>query len=227
MASEKELLDRLSEIVVKGNIVEAKSVAEAALAFGIEPWKAISNGLTQGMKIVGEKFAKKEYYLPEMLLSAKAMQEALGVLLPMVKPGSQKSAGKIVIGTVEGDIHDIGKNIVKALLIAAGYEVIDLGKDVPTEEFVRKAQEVGAQVIGMSTLMTPTLESIERVEQELREKGMKNHVKTIVGGASVSQDFARKVGSDAYGKDAVEGVNKIKLLVDTIVAAVEQAKKRS
>jgi corrinoid protein of di/trimethylamine methyltransferase len=227
MQNEQELLDKLAEMVIKGDLNAVKETTEAALAAGIEPWKAISEGLNKGMKIVGEKFAAKEYYLPEVLLSATTMQESLNILLPMIEEGSRESKGKVILGTVEGDIHDLGKNIVKSLLIAGGYEVIDLGKDVPPEEFIKKAKEVGAQVIGMSTLMTPTLDAIQEVEEKLEDEQLKGKVKTIIGGGSVSEEFAEKVSSDAYGKDAVEAVTKVQLLIDTITAAVQEASKNN
>lgn len=221
MPSREEVLGKLARIVIEGRIDDAKPAAEEALSQGLTPLECINEGLAKGMNVVGEKFEAKEYFLPEMLLSATAMQSALEVLIPKL-PKSSAARGTVVIGTVEGDIHDIGKSIVASLLTAAGYTVHDLGRDVPTEEFVRKAKEVGAQVIGMSTLMTPTLESMKTVEEKLKETGLKGKVRTIVGGGSVTQEFAQTIGSDAYGKDAGEAVSKVKALIDSIMAAIKE-----
>ena len=224
--SKEELLEKLVQIVIDGNLDDAKSVAEEALASGVTPVAGIHDGLAKGMKVVGDKFASREYFLPEVLLSATTMQSALEVFLPKldVKEGGM---GAIVVGTVEGDIHDIGKDIVKALLTAAGYMIYDLGRDVPADEFIKKAKEVGAQVIAMSTLMTPTLEIMKDVEEKLKEAGLKGKVKTIIGGGSVTTEFAEEIGSDAFGKDAGEAVAKVKALIDSIMMAVEEIKDAS
>ena len=132
--------------------------------------------------------------------------------------------GARALGVVEGDVHDIGKNIIKMMLTASGYEVIDLGRDVPTPEFIEKAKSEGAQVIAMSTLMTPTLMSMQDVETGLDKEGMKGKVRTIIGGGSVIEEWRQRIGSDAYGKDATEAVSKIKTLIDTIIAAAESMK---
>jgi corrinoid protein of di/trimethylamine methyltransferase len=220
----KRIFTQLAEAVVEGDTKIAEESAKEALAEGIPAYEAVTKGLAEGMKIVGEKYEQKEYFLPEMLLSSDAMYAGLNVLTPHIKSkGMQK--GKVILGVVEGDIHDIGKNIVKTMLTAAGYEVVDLGKDVPADEFVKKAKAEGAHVIAMSTLMTPTLMSMKTVEEKLKSEGMKDKVKTIIGGGSVSEDWKSTIGSDAFGKDAVEAVDKIKLLIQTIIAAADAMKK--
>lgn len=220
----KRIFTHLAEAVVEGDMKTAEESAKEALAEGIPAYEAVTKGLAEGMKIVGEKYEQKEYFLPEMLLSSDAMYAGLNVLTPHIKSkGMQK--GKVILGVVEGDIHDIGKNIVKTMLTAAGYEVVDLGKDVPADEFVKKAKAEGAHVIAMSTLMTPTLMSMKTVEEKLKNEGMKDKVKTIIGGGSVSEDWKSTIGSDAFGKDAVEAVDKIKLLIQTIIAAADAMKK--
>ncbi|MCW4052605.1 MAG: corrinoid protein [Candidatus Bathyarchaeota archaeon] len=220
----KRIFTQLAEAVVDGDMKTAEASAKEALAEGIPPYEAVTKGLAEGMKIVGEKYEQKEYFLPEMLLSSDAMYAGLNVLTPHIKSkGMQK--GKVILGVVEGDIHDIGKNIVKTMLTAAGYEVVDLGKDVPADDFVKKAKAEGAHVIAMSTLMTPTLMSMKTVEEKLKSEGMKDKVKTIIGGGSVSEDWKSTIGSDAFGKDAVEAVDKIKLLIQTIIAAADAMKK--
>jgi len=225
MNDRKKILERLSEAVIVGDTEEAANAAQDAIDSGIEPFIAITEGLTKGMDVVGEKFESKEYFLPEVLISADAMYAGLNLLLPLLKTEERKK-DKIIMGVVEGDIHDIGKNIVKAMLTAGGYEIVDLGKDVATSDFIERAQKEGASVIAMSTMMTPTLMSLQDVENQLQQKGLKENVKTIIGGGSVTEDFKAKIGSDAYGKDAMEAVSKVKLLLDQIKAAVELAKKK-
>lgn len=198
--------------------------AKEAVEAGMEPYKAIIGGLAEGMKIVGNKYERKEYFLPEILMSADAMYAGLNYLLPLIPKDEKGSKGKVICGVVEGDVHDIGKNIVKAMLTAAGYEIIDLGRDVPTDEFIEKAKSEGANVIAMSTLMTPTLMSMKSVEDKLQAEGMKETTKTIIGGGSVTDEWRGKIGSDAYGKDAMEAVDKVKALLDQIMAAVEKMK---
>jgi corrinoid protein of di/trimethylamine methyltransferase len=225
MAQRKKesIFKKLTEAVIDGDSEKAKNCAEEALAEGVPPFDAIINGLAEGMKIVGDKYEKKEYFLPEMLLSSDAMYAGLNVLTPHIK-SKNKQRGKIILGVVEGDIHDIGKNIVKTMLTAAGYEIVDLGKDVPVNDFIEKAKSEGAHVVAMSTLMTPTLMSMKSVEEKLKEEGLKDKVKTIIGGGSVSEDWRASIGSDAYGKDALEAVDKIKVLVDSIMAAADVMK---
>ena len=224
--SKKEsIFKRLAEAVVIGDTKMAEEAAKEVLAEGIQPYEAVINGLAEGMKVVSDKYETKEYFLPDMLLSADAMYAGLNILTPHIPKSEMKSKGKIILGVVEGDVHDIGKNIVKVMLTAAGYDVVDIGRDVPTPEFIEKAKSEGAQVIAMSTLMTPTLMSMKAVEDQLKEVGLKGKVKTIIGGGSVSEEWRAKIGSDAYGKDAMEAVDKVKMLIDSIMAAVEVMKK--
>jgi dimethylamine corrinoid protein len=226
MNKKAQIFERLRKAVIVGDTEEAVKAAQDAIDTGIEPWKAITEGLAKGMEVVGEKFEKKEYFIPEMLVSADAMYAALNLLLPLLETDETVEKQKVVLGVVEGDIHDIGKNIVKAMLTAGGYEVIDLGVDVPTEKFVETASSDEVKVIAMSTMMTPTLLSLKDVEEQLEKKGLKGKVKTIVGGGTVTEDWRSKIGSDAYGKDAADAVGKVKLLLNQIKAAVELAKKK-
>jgi corrinoid protein of di/trimethylamine methyltransferase len=227
-ANDKEtIMKRLTDAVIAGDTATAEQTAKDALAAGISAYDAIMNGLAEGMKTVGDKYEKKEYFLPDMLISADAMYAGLNILTPHIPKSESKSKGKIVLGVVEGDIHDIGKNIVKIMLTAAGYEVVDLGRDVPTADFVEKAKSEGAQVIAMSTLLTPTLMSMKTVEDKLKEEGMKDKVRTVIGGGATSEDWKSKIGSDAYGKDASEAVDKVKVLIESIKSAVELMKKES
>ncbi len=225
--NKEAILKKLAEAVVAGDTKTAEEAATEALAVGIPAYDAIMNGLAEGMKVVGDKYEKKEYFLPDMLLSADAMYAGLNILTPHISKSESKSRGKVVLGVVEGDIHDIGKNIVKIMLTASGYEIVDLGRDVPAADFIEKAKSEGAQVIAMSTLLTPTLMSMKTVEDKLKEEGLKDKVKTVIGGGAVSEDWRSKIGSDAYGKDASEAVDRIKLLIDSIMSAVEMMKKEN
>ena len=225
MSTKEEILKKLAEAVINGDVDLAREMAQRALEAGIEPWVAITEGLSAGMKVVGDKYEAKEYFLPEVLMAADAMYAGLDVLIPHLKAEEAGVRGKIVLGVVEGDIHDIGKNIVKAMLTAAGFEVIDAGRDVPIEKFIELVEKEGAHVLGMSTMMTPTLIQMKRAEDILRARGLKSRVKTIIGGGTVTEEYREKIGSDAYGKDAVEAVDKVKALIESIMAAAELMKK--
>ncbi|MEM3383283.1 MAG: corrinoid protein [Nitrososphaerales archaeon] len=229
MSQREDILKRMADGVVVGDEAAvtkaAQEWAELVKAGKEQAYIGIVDGLAAGMKIVGEKYECKEYFLPEVLLSADAMYAGLNVLLPLLPKAERGAAGKIVIGVVEGDIHDIGKNIVKAMLTAAGYEVYDMGRDVPTKDFVSKAKETEAHVVALSTMMSPTLLSMKAVEEELRKEGLKDKTKTIIGGGTVTDEFRGRIGADAYGKDAVEAVDKVKQLIDTVMKAVEAMRK--
>ena len=216
-----ELLKELAQLVIDGDVEAAPPKAREALDADVTPWECISEGLSKGMEKVGQLYEEHEYFLPEVLLSANAMYAALDIVLPELKlKGGGEAPGTVVIGVVEGDIHDIGKNIVKALLTGAGYNVIDKGRNVPADEFLKGVKEEGAQVIAMSTLMTPTLESMREVEQKLEKEGLKETTRTIIGGAATSATFAGEIGADDYGEDAQQAVDKVKALVEDIKSAV-------
>jgi len=226
MGEKEEIFEKLRQTVILGETEDCVKTVQDAIDAGIEPMKAITEGLAKGMEVVGDKFENKEYFLPEMLLAAEAMYAGLELLLPLLKKEEAEVKEKVILGVVEGDIHDIGKNIVKAMLTAAGYEVIDLGVDVPASEFVEKALEEGATVIAMSTMMTPTLMSMKDVEEQLAKKGLKGKVKTLIGGGTVTEQWRSRMGSDAYGKDAGEAVGRVKMLVEEIKAAVKLMEKK-
>ena len=226
MSEKEKIFEQLQQTVIVGDTEGAKKAAQDAINAGIEPWKAITDGLAAGMKVVGEKYESKEYFLPEVMVASDAMYAGLNLLLPLLKAAEKADREKVVIGVVEGDIHDIGKNIVKTMLTAAGYDVIDVGRDVPTPQFIETATGEKAKVIAMSTMMTPTLMSMKDVEAELDKKGLKGEVKTIIGGGTVTDEWKAKIGSDAYGKDAVEAVDKVKILFEEIKLALDLAKKK-
>ena len=201
-----DYLAQLAEVVVKGKIKGAKPLAEQALANGVSAQEIVFNGLSKGMEVVGQKYEKKEYFLPQVLLSAQTMYAALDVTLPKLKVGAAGAQAKVVICVVEGDVHDIGKNIVKAMLTGAGMTMFDLGRDVPIKNIVEKAKTESANIIATSTLMTPTLAGMKEIEKMVREANMKPATKTMIGGGATSKEFAAQIGADAWGYDAIEAV---------------------
>jgi len=204
--SRADILAGLADAVVQMDEERAVALAHAALAAGIEAYQAVTDGLSKGMAIVSDKYEREEYFVPEILMCADALYAALAVLRPHLKVESSATPAKIVIGVVEGDIHDIGKSIVKLMLETAGFEVHDLGRDVPPRAFVDKALEVGAHVIAMSTLMSITLRSMRRVIELLNQEGLRDRFKVIVGGGPLSASLAEQMGADAYGESAAEAV---------------------
>ncbi|MEM2957646.1 MAG: corrinoid protein [Candidatus Jordarchaeaceae archaeon] len=212
MSSKEELLKKMADAVVNLNVEEAKRSAEEALKSGISPLEAINEGFSKGLRRVGELFENKEYFLADMIMAAEAFKAGMEVLKPYIKKGGKKK-GVIVIGTVKDDIHDLGKNIVTTLLSSEGYEVHDLGIDVPAEEFVKKAQEVKADIVGLSALLTTTMERIPEVIEALKEAGLVK-VKVIVGGRPVTPEFAEEVGADAYCEDAVKALDVVERILE-------------
>jgi corrinoid protein of di/trimethylamine methyltransferase len=205
-----EILEKLANAVITGKMKEAKPLAEEALAAGIDPKEIIFESLSKAMAVVGQKYETKVYYLPQVLLAAQTMYAALDVVLPKIKVDTTATApAKIVLSVIEGDVHDIGKNIVKAMLTGAGFTIYDLGRDVPVKTILEKAKTEGAQIIATSTLMTPTLAGMKEIEKLLKEDGQKEKVKTIIGGGATSKEFATQIGTNAWAYDAVEAVRVI------------------
>ena len=200
-----EELSTLYNAILEGDMASAQSAVQASLDAGLEPGLILSDGMIAAMKEVGKRFEDGDYFVPEMLISARAMQTGLTVLKPHLQSGDVKSAGKIAIGTVKGDLHDIGKNLVALMLEGAGFEVVDLGTDAAPDVFVKAAQE-GAHLIGMSALLTTTMNSMEVTIQALKNAGLRDSVKIIVGGAPVTQEFAAKIGADGFAPDASRAV---------------------
>lgn len=204
-------LKALAEAVIKGDQATAVSVTKAALSEGMPPKSILDEGLIAGMDVIGDRFKKNEVYIPEVLIAARAMKTAMEVLEPeLVKAGVQP-IGKLVIGTVQGDLHDIGKNLVAMMLKGAGFEVIDLGVDVSPAKFVEEAKSKNAQLVGMSALLTTTMPGMEKTIKALQEAGVK--AKVMVGGAPVTQGFAEKIGAQGYAPDAASAVDTAKSLV--------------
>lgn len=212
MATKEEILAGLAKAVIDGDPDVATKWAREAIANNVDAFEALTKGCQQGMKVVGDKYAAGEMFIPEILLSADAMYKTMDVLRPHLKGGAA-APGTIVMGVIEGDVHDIGKNIVKMMLEASSIKVIDLGRDVPVEKFVTTAKETNANVIGMSSLMTTCMFKMKDVVDLLIEEGIKNKVKVLVGGAPITPAFAQSIGADGYAVDATEAVKVFDKLV--------------
>jgi corrinoid protein of di/trimethylamine methyltransferase len=206
MPSENEILLKLRDTIVNLDIEGVKKASEEAISSGIPAYRAVIDGMAKGMEIVGQKYEDGEYFLAELIMAGETMKEGMTVLEPHLKAGEIKSAGKVVMGTVRGDMHDIGKNIVVTLLKAANFDVADLGVDVSAEQFVEAVKKNSPDIVAMSALLTTTMIEMEHVVKELQKAGLKKKVKIIVGGAPVTPEYAKKIGADAAAKDAVEGV---------------------
>jgi 5-methyltetrahydrofolate--homocysteine methyltransferase len=207
------ILEQIATSLEKGDGDKASELTQQAIAENLSARDILDNGLIAGMNVVGEKFRNRDMFLPEVLLSAKAMYAGMDHLRPLFLKEGIQSSNKVVIGTVRGDVHDIGKNLVGIMLRGAGYEVIDLGKDVSAEKFVEEAKKEGAKAIGMSALLTTTMPVMREVIEMLDKEGLKDSIKIVIGGAPVSQDYADHIGADAYGYDAATAVICIKRLV--------------
>jgi 5-methyltetrahydrofolate--homocysteine methyltransferase len=206
-------LDKIAEALIEGNAPQVKQLTEKALSSGVAPLDIVNEGLIKGMDVVGTKFRTMEISVPEVLISARAMHTSLEILKPLLSEHEIESKGTFMIGTVKGDIHDIGKNLVGMLMEGAGFEVIDLGVDVPAQAFVQKIEEHHPDIVGMSALLTVTMQEMETIIKAIQVKGLRTQVKVMVGGAPVTQEFADKIGADAYGEDARDAVEKAKLLL--------------
>ncbi len=210
-----ELLNKITLSIVEGRPDEAVDLTRQALADGLEPLTIIDEGLTAGMNIVGDKFQTGEYYLPHLIIAASGMQQAMELLEPELKARQQaaESAGVVVIGSVAGDIHEIGKSLVGTMMSASGFQVYDLGVDVSTEAFVAKVKETGADILGLSALLTTTMTVQRQVVRELEEAGIRDQVKVMIGGAPISQEWAETIAADGYAEDAVGAVELAKQMV--------------
>jgi len=201
---------KIQENIVCGNAEKVVDLTKKALDEGIDAITILNEGLVKGMDVIGEKFKNYEVYLPGLIVASRAMKAGLNILKPMLATGKSKSSVKIAIGTVRGDTHDIGKNIVAAMLEGAGFQVIDLGYDVPPEMFVSAMRDEGAQVIGMSALVTTNMVSMKETIEAITEAGLRDKAKIIIGGAPVTQEFAQRIGADAYAEDAAVAVDVVR-----------------
>ncbi len=210
------MTDPIAECVVRGEDESVAALVRSALDHGVPALDILNNGLLAGMSVVGEQFRIREIFLPDVLLAARAMYAGLELLRPLLASDRVPTAGRIVIGTVKGDLHDIGKNLVGIMLQGAGFEVIDLGHDVAPERFVDAAVEHNAPVIGLSALLTTTMVRMKDVVALLAERGLAGRVRTIVGGAPVTAAFAEEIGADAYAPDATSAVDRVSALLGVV-----------
>ena len=200
-------LDELAQVIMRGNRVRAKELTQEALDQGVAAKDIITRGYIVGMKKIGELFGAGAVFLPEVLLSSRAMKESMEIVLPILSASNFEYVANFAIGTVRDDIHDIGKNIVAAVFSGCGFHVRDLGVNVPSERFTEAIEE-GAQVIGLSALIGPTMPNLGFTIEAIVEAGLRSKVKIIVGGPLVTKEYAEKIGADAYGEDAFSGVKK-------------------
>ena len=214
MADER-IFAEMTQAVIDGLPDRARELAQEALVQGIEPLEAIDQGFKPGMDVVGDGFARGELFIPDLMMSGEAMKAAISTLEPeLLKRRQQREVlGKVVIGTVQGDIHEIGKTLVATMLAANGFEVHDLGVDVPAGRFLDTVREVGANVLGLSALLTTTILNQETVIQSLEEAGLRDQVKVIIGGVPASPEWAEEIGADGYAENATEAVRVVKQLV--------------
>lgn len=212
MASKEEIIAKAKESITEFDEEMAEEAANETLKEGIDPVEIIEHGFTAGMQEVGDQFEQGALFLPHVLAAAEAMKAGIEVMKPEMERRKSKTEkkGTIVIGTIEGDIHSIGKDIVASMLNIAGFDVVDLGRDVPIKAFIEKAKEIKPDFVASSALMTTTMVNQIQIEEQLKEAGVRDQVKTMVGGAPVTQDWADKIGADVYGENATDAVNKIK-----------------
>jgi 5-methyltetrahydrofolate--homocysteine methyltransferase len=207
------ILKELSDSLVNGKADKVKELTEEALAQGITAKDILDEGLVKGMEVVGEKFECNEFYLPELLVAARAMYSGLDIIKPHLTEDESGGKGTVVIGTVKGDLHDIGKNVASMMLEGAGFKVVNLGADVAPEKFVEEVRKHSSCVLGMSALLTTTMIHMRETIVALQEANLRDKVKVIIGGAPVTQEFSDEIGADAYAIDASTGVKKVLALV--------------
>jgi corrinoid protein of di/trimethylamine methyltransferase len=210
----QETYDKLAQAVIDGEPEDAVELAQQALDQGLDPLTCINEGLTKGIVRVGELFAEGEYFLPDLIIGGEAMKDALAILEPALMDNQEREVlGRVVLGTVEGDLHEIGKTLVGTMLTANGFLVTDIGVDKPVADFVAAVKEADATLVGASALLTTTMPEQEKLIEALQEAGLKDQVKVIVGGAPVTQAWSDQIGADGYAEDAIAAVKVAKDLV--------------
>ena len=214
-----QLFGAMFQSIIDGSPEKAKELAQQSLASGVDPLDAVNRGFAVGIKFAGDQFGCGEMFLPDLLASAEAMKAAIKILEPeMLKRGSRREAlGKIVLGTARGDIHDIGKNLVATILSASGFQIFDLGTSVTPEQFVAKAQEVDADIVGVSALLTTTMAGQKAVIEALDRNGLRPRVKAIIGGAAVTAKWAAEIGADGYSRNAIDALELAKNLMSQVM----------
>lgn len=210
-----ELLESMKQSIFDGDPDRARELSQRAIAEGIDPLEAINRGFVLGLHAVGEQFVQGEMFLPDLVLAGEAMKAATAILEPEIRKigGTRETLGKVVLGSVKGDIHEIGKTLVGTMLSASGFQVFDLGVDVPFESFALKAKELDADIVGVSALLTTTMTGQKGVVEALERHGLRPRVKIMIGGAPVTQSWANEIGADGYGKDTLAAVALAKSLM--------------
>jgi 5-methyltetrahydrofolate--homocysteine methyltransferase len=209
-------LQQLAECIIKGKKTPALELTKQAIAEGVDPQIIISDGLIAGMAVVGARFKANEFYVPEVLIAARAMKECTALLKPLLVESGAKPIGTVVVGTVKGDLHDIGKNLVAMMLQGNGFEVVDLGVDISAEKFVETTKAQQANAVALSALLTTTMPSMKEVVNAFEAAGIRDEVKILVGGAPVTQKFADEIGADGYAPDAASAVDVTKSLLNLL-----------
>jgi len=207
-------LNNVSEALQRGDAEKVAELVKKALEEKLTPKDILDSGLINGMDIIGAKFKRSEVYVPEVLIAARAMHAGMSVLRPKLVETGVKNIGKVVIGTIKGDLHDIGKNLVKMMLEGAGFEVIDLGSDVSIDKFVEAVKEHQPDIMGMSALLTTTMVNMADVIKAIEAAGLRDKVSIMIGGAAVSQNYAKQIGADEYSPDAASAVDKAKAFLN-------------
>lgn len=209
-----DVLDQVRESVIEGSKADALKFTQQALDENIPPATILNQALVPAMGEIGKRFERKECFVPEMLLAARAMQAGVALLKPHMVEADKQPIAKIVLGTVKGDMHDVGKNLVGMMLEGAGFEIVDLGVDVPPEKFVQAVLLQHPQLVGMSALLTTTMPWMGKTIASLQQAGLRDRIKILVGGAPVTSEYARQIGADAYGADAASAVRVAKSLLE-------------
>ncbi len=203
----------VSDALIAGNAPKVKELVEKGIAEGVDPASLVNEGLIPGMAVIGERFKKNEVYVPEVLIAARAMHAGLNILKPLLAEANVQGLATVVIGTVKGDLHDIGKNLVAMMMEGAGFQVVDIGIDVPPDKFVEKVKETNAEFVALSALLTTTMPAMKDTIEALKAAGIRDQVKVLIGGAPVTQKYADEIGADGYAPDASSAVDVAKSLM--------------
>jgi len=211
------MLNELRDALINLDIDKTLELVKKAIDQGFKPIEII-NSMAEGMRVIGERFEKGEYFISDLIVSSEIFKEAMNILEPLIMKEKEivKPIGRVIIGTVEGDIHDIGKNLVATMLKVNGFELIDLGVDVPPQKFVEAVKQYNPDIVGMSALLTSTMMNMRKVIEALEKEGLRDKVKIIVGGAPITEEFAKRIGADAYGENAVVSVDICKKLMEEL-----------
>lgn len=209
-----ELLQDIANAIINGKAPDTEKLVQQAIDSKIPVKDILNQGLISGMDVVGKKFKNNEFYVPEVLIAARAMKTGMKLLKPLLVESGVEPIAKLALGTVKGDLHDIGKNLVAMMMEGAGFEIIDLGVDVPPDKFIAAIKENNAQVVGMSALLTTTMLNMKNTIEALKNDGVRDSIKIVIGGAPVTQSYADEIGADGYAADAASAVSEVKRLLN-------------